>query len=96
MNSPFNSNESEKALKTLKDKKSPGPNEITNEMLKHLGTKAKSKLIGIFNNNWKTGYVPQSWQEADMIPSHIKGKDQANTNSHRPISLAVWANSRKD
>ena len=57
MNCPLNTKEFEEALKTLKDKKSPGPDKITNEMLEHLGTKAKSKLLGIFNNSWKTGDV---------------------------------------
>ena len=74
INCPFNTKEFEEALKTLKDKKSPGPDKITNEMLEHLGTKAKSKLLGIFNNSWKTGHVPQSWREADMVPIHKKGK----------------------
>ena len=52
MNFPFNAKEFEEALKTLKDKKSSGPDKITNEMLEHFGTKAKSKLLGIFNNSW--------------------------------------------
>ena len=45
MSCPFNTKEFEEALKTLKDKKSPGPDKITNEMLEHLGTKAKLKLL---------------------------------------------------
>ena len=83
MNCPFNTKEFEEALKTLKDKKSPGPDKITNEMLEHLGTKAKSKLLGIFNNIWKT-------ELADMVPIHKKGKDRANTDSYRPISLTSY------
>ena len=86
-NSPFNTKEFEGALKTQKAKKSPGPDKITNEMLEHLGTKVKCKLLGIFNNSWKTGHVPQNWREADMVPIHKKGKDRANTDSYRPISL---------
>ena len=87
MNCPFNTKEFEEALKTLKDKNSPGPDKIINEMLEHLGTKAKSKLLRIFNNSWKTGHVPQSRREVDMVPIHMKGKDQVNTDSYRPISL---------
>ena len=65
--------------------KSPGPNKITNEMLEqHFGT--KSKLLGKFNS-WKAGHVSQSWPEADMVPIHKKGKNQANTDSYRPITL---------
>ena len=51
MNIPFNARELEGALKALKDKKSSGPGIITNEMLKHMGPKAKSKLIGLYNNS---------------------------------------------
>ena len=47
MNTPFNARELEDALRTLKDKKSSGPDKITMEMLKHMGPKAKSKLIGL-------------------------------------------------
>ena len=97
MNCPFNTEEFEEALKTLKDKESPGPDKITNKMLEHHGTKAKSKLLGIFNNSWKTGHVPQSWREADIVPIHKKGKDwgiqTAIVLSSPPV---VWANSWKN
>ena len=38
-------------MKTLNDKKSPGPDKVTNEMLQHLGMRAKTKLLDIFNNS---------------------------------------------
>ena len=59
-------------------------------MREHLGTKEKSKLLGIFSNRWKTGHVPQSRREADMLPIHKKGKDRANTGSYCPISLTSY------
>ena len=37
------------ALKKLKQKKAPGEDVITNEMLMHLGYKAKRILLHIFN-----------------------------------------------
>ena len=89
--SPFNTKESEEALKTLKDKKSPSPDKITDEMLEHLGNKAESTLVGIFNNNWKTRHVPKSWREADIVPIHKKGKDRANTHSFSSICLTSCA-----
>ena len=88
MNILFNDRELEDALKALKDKKSPGPDKITNEMLKHMGPKAKSKLIGLYNNySWKEGIVPQKWREALMVPIYKKGKERSKTTSYRPISL---------
>ena len=71
----------------MKECKSPGPDKITNEIIKHLGPKAKKILLEIVNKSWKSGQVPQSWREAHMVPIHKKGKDKTNTGSYRPISL---------
>lgn len=87
MNKPFNMRELEEAMKTLREKKSPGPDKITNDMLLHLGTRAKKKLLDLFNNSWETGNVPQCWREADVIPIHKKGKDRHSVDGYRPISL---------
>ena len=90
MNQPFSTKEFEEALITLKNNKSLCPDKVKNEMVGHLGSdryEAKSKLLALFNNSWKTGHVPQSWREADMVPIYKKGKDRANAESYRPISL---------
>ena len=60
--------EFEEALTTLKAKKSPGPDKVTNKMLGHLGSKAKSKLLALFNNSWKTGHV--------LVPIHKRGRTE--------------------
>ena len=87
MNKPFTLKELDAELNTLKEKKSPGPDRITNEMLTHLGPKAKKKLLELYNNSWTTGHIPQLWKDADMIPIHKKGKDKKKAESYRPISL---------
>ena len=46
-----------KAIKKLK--KSSGRNNITNEMIQHLGNTALQKLLDIFNLSWSSGQVPQ-------------------------------------
>ena len=79
--------EMNKELDSLPDKKAPGPDKISNEMLKNLGNKAKSKLLEIFNNSFSSSNVPQNWREAIMIPIHKKGKDKTKAKSYRPISL---------
>ena len=84
MISPFNSCEFEEALKTLKEKKSPGPDKVTNEMLKYLGSRAKSKLLSLINHSWKTGCVPQYWREADMVPIHKKRQRSNEDNKLSP------------
>ena len=47
MNSPFVTKKIEDALKTLKLKKAPSPDNRTNEMLLYLGPRSKKKLLQI-------------------------------------------------
>ena len=75
------------AIKKLKRKKSPGPDNITNEMLQHLGNLALQKLLTVFSHSWKQGQVPQCWKEATMIPILKRGKNKTKAQSYRPISL---------
>ena len=87
MNSPFVTRELEDALTMLKLRKAPGPDNITNEMLLHLGPCSKKKLLQLFSDGWRTGTVPQVWREAIMIPILQRGKDKSKAESYRPISL---------
>ena len=66
MSQPFSITEMNKELDSLLDKKAPGPDKISNEMLKNLGNKAKNKLLQIFNNSFSSSKVPQNWREAIM------------------------------
>ena len=52
--------------KTLTDCKSLGSDKVTNDMLKHLETKAKNVLLEIYNSSWESGLVPQAWRKAHM------------------------------
>ena len=74
-------------IQKLKNRKSPGPDNITNEMLQHLGNSALKVLINIFNLSWKNGQVPQCWKEATMVPILKRGKNKTKAPSYRPISL---------
>nr|KAG5706601.1 hypothetical protein BaRGS_005671 [Batillaria attramentaria] len=87
MKIPITLQELRAALRRLKKKKSPGPDNISNEMLLHLGNTATLKLLDIFNLSWEEGRVPQIWREAIMIPVYKKGKDRKKASSYRPISL---------
>lgn len=63
-----------------------GPDRIHYEFLKHL-PHTTLLLLEIFNNVWKTGNIPPSWQEAIIIPIPKPGKDHSNVNNYRPIAL---------
>ena len=49
MEQPFNMIELQEALDDLKTKKSPGPDQITNNRIKEPGKKAKAAMLDIFN-----------------------------------------------
>ena len=79
--------ELEEVLKKMKEKKAPGPDGITNEMLKHLSPGAKRTLLRIYNQSWSTGTVPTIWKEAVIRPIPNKGKEKRDPSSYHPISL---------
>ena len=88
MNAPFVTKELEDALTTLKAKKAPSPDNVTNEMLLHLVPRLKKKLLQLFNDGWRTGTVLQVWREGFMIPILKKGKDKSKADSYRPVILS--------
>ena len=79
--------ELEKALAQLKNKQAPGPDKVSNDMLKHLGPQAKKKLHQLFNASWKTSNIPKTWKKAITIPILKCGKCRTKAESSRPISL---------
>ena len=83
----FNTTELNKALKKLRPRKSPGPDMIHNEMLKHLGGIGKQVVLKLINKSWTTGQLPKAWKIAIIKPLLKKGKPAEEIGSYRPISL---------
>jgi ribonuclease HI len=83
----FNIQELEKALRKLKPKKSPGPDNVHNEMLKHLGSSGKKTLLKLINNTWRNSKIPKAWRNAYIIPLLKKNKATDDPRSYRPLSL---------
>ena len=80
MTDPFHMRELNLAIKKLKNKKAPGVDGVTNDMLKHLGPTAKNILLKIFNSSWHSGKFLTSWKEAQIRPSLEKGKEVGKNN----------------
>ena len=87
MTSEFSIQELNCAIRQLKNKKAPGKDGISNEMIRHLGSVAKQKLLDIYNHFWNTGTFPTSWKEAIIIPIFKKGKGRHSKTSYHPISF---------
>jgi hypothetical protein len=60
--------ELESGIKELKNKKAVGQDEISAEMLRHLGLRAKTVLLEIINKSLETGVVPIEWRTGLVVP----------------------------
>ena len=83
----FSYQEFEKAIQKATLKKAPGPDQVTNEMLAHLGIIAKHKVLSFINRTWNESKVPSQWRTAKVTPVLKKGKPAGLPSSYRPISL---------
>ena len=68
------------AVSKLKNRKSPGPDHITNEMLKYGGEALEQEILKLFNK------IPDQWRTGITIPIFKKGSKK-NTSNYRGISL---------
>jgi len=73
----INPEEVQKAIRSQKVSKAPGPNDIPNRALKHLPHTEVSLLILIFNAILLTHHFPTAWKHARVISILKPGKDPA-------------------
>ncbi|KAJ8731400.1 hypothetical protein PYW07_004564 [Mythimna separata] len=78
--------EIELALETQKDDKAPGPDGISNEVLKQAKQIITPILKEIFNDIIISETIPQQWTKSNIILLYKKG-DQYDIGNYRPISL---------
>jgi ribonuclease HI len=84
---PFTKPELKRALWTLKTKKAPGPDGVSNEMLKWLGPRARNCLLDLINHSWASGEAPARFKKATIVPIAKPGKPPGLIGSYRPIAL---------
>ncbi|MCG8047974.1 MAG: reverse transcriptase family protein, partial [Candidatus Thiodiazotropha endolucinida] len=75
-----------KAVKTLKNSKSGGPDLILNEFLKYGINSLRPYLHRLFNVILTTGVFPSCWGEGYIVPLFKKG-DAENVENYRGITL---------
>ncbi|GJQ84547.1 hypothetical protein Trydic_g20141, partial [Trypoxylus dichotomus] len=74
-------------IKTLKNRKAPGRDGITNAAIKHLHLGAIDALRDIINGVLSYQHFPQTWKHTTVIVLHKTGKPKDSTDGYRPISL---------
>ena len=75
------------ALKTVKAGKAGGPDGMVPDLLKHLPLNTQKELLFILNASWTTGWCPQAWRTATIVPFLMKEKYPQAVSSYRPIAL---------
>ena len=84
---PVELSELENLIKDLKRRKSPGPDEVTNEHIVYGGPVLLISLKSLFDQMFALEYVPDKFKIGIIIPVHKPGKCRDATESYRPITL---------
>lgn len=79
-------NEIQKAVQSLKNGKSSGPDLLLNEFIKHGINNLLNYFYTLFNKFFDTGYFPDSWGDGFIVPLHKKGSAE-NVENYRGITL---------
>lgn len=94
INSPYSSeiqnttpSEVKTIIKSLKSSKSPGPDKISNLILKNLPQKTVCHITQIFNFALALNYFPTKWKHAHIITIPKPKKSPNLPENRRPISL---------
>jgi len=78
--------EVQKAVKKLKNNKSPGKDEITGEMIKHGGPHLIEEIHQLCNKAWKTGIATTECKKSVLVLLHKKGS-AIECSNYRTIAL---------
>ena len=87
LNAQIEEEELKKGLKSLKNNKSTGPDEILNEQIKATFPIMKNIYIKLFNIILDTGCFPETWAEGLIVPIYKKKGSKNNPNNYRGITL---------
>lgn len=83
---PFMESEIEISIRNLKTGKSPGPDKVTNEMIKAGKDQLIKPLTKLFNLILYRKEIPKSWTLSEIVLLYKKG-DPKMISNYRPISL---------
>ena len=87
LNCPFTQAEIEKSIKSLKNNKASGIDEVINEHIKYSSTKMVPIYANIFNIILNTGKIPQNWSKGIILPIYKNKGDSTEPINYRPITL---------
>ena len=83
----FSMKDLQAAIRKMRRKGAPGPDDIPPAFLKELGPEALKVLLGIYNESFWNAACPQIWRTAIIVPLLKAGKPSGALKSYRPVSL---------
>lgn len=83
--------ETKKAIQSLKNGKSPGPDNLPGELFKEGGYLLHRRIHDLILAVWRTGKTPSEFQTSDMITIYKRKGDRSLCENSRGISLLVVA-----
>ena len=84
---PFTEEELNTGIKSLKNGKAIGLDNISVEEIKHFGLKARKWLLQFFKNCLFQQKIPRTWRRTKVVALLKPGKYCSEPKSYRPISL---------
>ena len=75
------------AVKSLKNNKAPGTDDIINEQIKSTITIMLPTYVKLFNIVFNTGIIPESWTDGIIKPIYKNKGNPKHPENYRPISL---------
>ena len=82
-----NAEELDRLINKLNNKKAPGPDNITNKLIKIIYANDKEFIIKLFNKILEKGKIPNSWKIGKMIFFNKPNNNSSEPNNYRPITL---------
>jgi hypothetical protein len=87
LNRPISLEEVTEIVSTLKERKSPGIDEVSPFMIKRGGIPMVVSLTKVFNRIYQESRIPRPWFKSRIIPIPKKAGRSLQVNEFRPISL---------
>ena len=74
-------------INILSNNKAPGPDNIGNEILKHLPVQMQQTIHDMMILMWRTTLTPTRWKQLNTVLLYKKG-DKTDIRNYRPVGLA--------
>lgn len=86
-NQPFSLEELVEAVHKMRNKKAPGADGVTSELVKALFEIDPNYCLSLFNKSWISGSFPSEWKIAKLVLIEKGKKDSQGNMTYRPICL---------